>query len=84
MAQPRPRHLGAPGRHVARPPATAQAAEVSLKAAGARRGGDEDDVAAGGADVWAGVSRAPREGGEVAAERAVRQGGPAGFWPKPR
>ena len=55
-----------------------------VKAASARRGGDEDDVDAGGADVWAGMSRAPREGGEVAAERAVRQGGPAGFWPKPR
>ena len=31
VARPRPRHLGAPGRHVARPPATAQAVEVSLR-----------------------------------------------------
>ena len=51
---------------------------------GGRHGGDEDDVNAGGVDARARASRAPREGGEVAAERAVRQGGPAGFWPKPR
>ena len=38
----------------------------------------------GGAADAGPASRAPREGGEVAAERAVRQGGPAGFWPKPR